>query len=55
MQFTSDPSMNFLITLLVVVLITCVCGRSCRRGDSGSSGSGGGVGVLGIAFAISVR
>ncbi len=49
MQFTSDPSMNFLITLFVVMLITCVCGRSCRRGDSGSSGGGGGVGVPGIS------
>ena len=48
MQFTSDPSMNFLITLLVVILITCVCERSCRRGG-GTSGVGGGVGIPGVS------
>ncbi|MFX0056616.1 MAG: hypothetical protein ACFFAD_16935 [Candidatus Hermodarchaeota archaeon] len=55
MQFTSDPSMNFLITLLVVILITCVCGRSCRRGGRGGYVSNGDVGIPGVSGSGAVR
>jgi hypothetical protein len=47
--------MNFLITLFVVILITCVCGRSCRRGGRGSYVSSGGVGIPGVSGGGAVR
>ncbi|MFW9889377.1 MAG: hypothetical protein ACFFER_14410, partial [Candidatus Thorarchaeota archaeon] len=55
MQFTSEVGMNFLITLLVVILITCVRGRSCRRSGRGGYGSSGGVGIPNVSGGGAVR
>jgi DNA-directed RNA polymerase subunit RPC12/RpoP len=55
MQFTSDVGMNFLITLLVVILITCACGRLCRRGDRGGYVSSDAGGIPGVSGGGAVR
>lgn len=49
MQFTSDSSVNSLITLLVVILIACICGRSWRRGGRGGYVISGGIGIPGVS------
>jgi len=39
MQAFSDPSLNFMFILAVVLLITICCNRSCKRGGRGGATS----------------